>query len=377
MQHFWYCIKRTLRSKMGMFWILVFPILLGTAFYFVFDNLDEEEQFSEVGVGIIIEEENDTFVSMLKEVKMDEDLNMFEVTEYETKQEAEDALSEETIMGYIVLDGEEYSLVVKQMDYYSSLIKSFLDQYKQNYALIEQVAKEHPEQVGVLVEELFAGEGVGLTEIPLKGQDKSPYTQYFYALLAMACLMGSMSGLSMGVDLQADLSNVGIRRNVAPMKKMKQVAIEFLATFTLFCVIMSIVMCFLVYVLNQDFGDNIGLILLGTWAGSFAGIAIGIAIAVFCKGSQEKKEGLCTAFFMGSSFFSGLFMHTMPSIIEQNCPIINRINPASLIANGFKSLAVFGDYEQYAVNLITLFIIGALLIVISAMKLRRTKYASL
>lgn len=377
MQHFWYCIKRTLRSRMGMFWILIFPILLGTLFYVAFNNIGNEEQFSEVGVGIIVEEENDSFVSMLKEVKVNEELNMFEVTEYDTKQEAEDALNEETIRGYIIVNGDEFSMVVKQMDSYSSLIKSFLDQYKQNYVLIESVAEEHPEQVGVLVEELSSGEGIGLTEIPLKGQDKSPYTQYFYALLAMACLMGSMSGLGMGVELQADLSNVGIRRNVAPMKKMKQVIIEFLATFSLFCVLMSIIMCYLVYVLNQDFGDNMGLILLGTWAGSFAGIAVGITIAVFCKGTQEKKEGLCTVFFMGSSFFSGLFMHEMPRIIEQNCPIINRMNPASLIANGFQSLAVFGDYEQYAVNLITLFIIGAVLIVLSAMKLRRTKYASL
>ena len=377
MQHFWYCIKMTLRSKMGMFWALVFPILLGTVFYFMFDNIANEEQFAEVGVGIILEEENDTFVSILQEVEADKDLKLFEVTEYDCEEDAENALKQGDIYGYIIVDGEEYSLVVKKMNTYSSLIKSFLDQYKQNHVLIESVAEEHPERIEAFVADLLSGESIGIEEISLKGEDKSPYTQYFYALLAMSCMMGCMSGMTMGLDLQADLSFVGMRRNVAPTKKMRQVVSDFLATFFLYGILMTIVLFFLVYVCKQDFGGNLGLILLVTWVGSFTGIAGGIAIAVLSKGSRSKKEGLCVAFFMGSSGLAGLFVSQITYILEKTCPIINRINPATLIVNAFKSLAVFGDYRRYAVNLVTLFIIGVLLIILSVFKLRRTKYASL
>ena len=51
--------------------------------------------------------------------------------------------------------------------------------------MIEEVAKNNPQEIGNLLKELFSEEAVELEEIPLKGQDKDPYTQYFYALIAM------------------------------------------------------------------------------------------------------------------------------------------------------------------------------------------------
>ena len=70
-------------------------------------------------------------------------------------------------------------------------------------------------------------------------------------------------------------------------------------------------------------------------------------------------------------------MAEMPYLLEEKCPVINRINPATLLVNAYKSLAVFGDYEQYAVNVISLFAIGILFMVLSVAKMRRTRYASL
>lgn len=377
MQHFLYRIKMMLRTRSAIFWAILFPIFLGMVFYFMFGNLGNVEQFSEVSVGIILEKENDIFVELLKETKMEEDLNMFEVHEYDDKEKAEAALQKEEIHGYIIVKGEDFSLVVKKMDIYSSLIKTFLDQYKQNYTLIEEVAKKRPEQVASLVMSLNSDEGISVENIPLKGQDKSPYTQYFYALLAMACLIATMVGLENGLKIQADLSAVGARRNVAPTQKMKQIMTDFLASLLVYCIMMTGVLAVLVFVYKQDFGSNLGLILLGTWAGSFVGLAAGNMIAVVLKGSRAKKEGINVAFFMTSSFLGGLQWGDITYILEKNCPIINRINPATLIVNAFKSLAVFGDYKQYAVNLITLLVIGVVFLIISILKLRRAKYASL
>lgn len=377
MQHFWYRIKIILRSRSAIFWAMVFPIFLGALFYFMFGNIAELEQFSEVAVGVVSEEENDLFIEVLKEVEMEEDLNMFEVFEYDGKEKAEKALEKGEIHGYIIVKGEEFSLVVKKMDIYSSLIKTFLDQYKQNNALIAEVAMNHPEQMEKLIENLYSDETIGIKDIPLKGQDKDPYTQYFYALLAMACLIANMVGLENGFDIQADLSALAARRNVAPTQKMKQVLTDFFASLFLYCILTTGILGVLVFVYKQDFGSNAPLILLATWVGSFVGLASGNMIAVVTKGSRAKKEGLSVAFFMVSSFLGGLQWGDITYILEKNCPIINRINPASLIVNSFKSLAVFGDYRQYAINLITLFLIGVLFLVISIVKLRRTKYASL
>lgn len=377
MQHFWYRIKIMLRTRSAIFWAILFPVFLGMIFYFMFGNLGSAEQFSEVPVGIVVEKENDLFVELLKETEMEEDLHMFEVYEYDSSQKAEEALQKEEIHGYIVVKGQDFSLVVKKMDTYTSLTKTFLDQYKQNLALIEDVARKNPEQIGMLVSSLYSDEGVSIKDIPLKGEDKSPYTQYFYALLAMACLIASMVGLENGLSIQADLSAVGARRNVAPTKKMKQIMTDFLASLVLYCIMMAGVLAVLVFVYKQDFGSNAGLILLCTWVGSFVGLAEGNMIAVVVKGSRTKKEGINVAFFMTSSFLGGLQWGDITYILEKNCPIMNRINPATLIVNSYKSLAVFGDYKQYTVNVVTLFMIGVLLLVISIWKLRRTKYASL
>lgn len=377
MQQFVYTIKRSLRSKEGIFWALMFPLFLGLLFKFMFGNLGDYEQFSEVAVGVVEQKENETFVETLKEVEMEEDLPMFEVFEYQDIEEAQDELQAETVYAYIIVDGDEFKLVIREMDIYTSLVKSFVDQYKQNYTLIEDVASKHPEQMEAFLATLFEAESIGIQEIELKGQDKSPYTQYFYALLSMACLIASMYGLSYGMNLQADLTTLGARRNVAPTPKMKQFVIDFMASFVINCVMMTIVLLVVVYVYEQDFGDNFGLIWIATIVGCFNGLAAGYLIATWVKGNAGKKNAMCVTFFMVSSFLGGLQMAEMPYILEEKCPIINRINPATLIVNAYKSLAVFGDYEQYAVNVISLFGIGVLFIILSVAKLRRTKYASI
>lgn len=379
MQHFIYRIKMTLRTKASIFWSVLFPVFLGMLFYFMFGNISNVEQFSEIPVGVItedLEQSKEMFVTLLKEVEVSDGVHMFKVTEYEDKEEADKALKEETIEGYVTV-GTDYMLTTKESDIHSSMIKIFIDQYMQNETLIENVAKAHPEQVQNMVSHIFSEEAAKVKEIPLAGQDKNPYTQYFYALLAMTCLIASSMGLENGLQIQADLSDVGARRNVAPMKKMKQVMIDFGASYFIYCIMAAFVLGVCIFIYKQDFGSNVGLILLGTWVGSFVGLAAGTMIAVVFKGSRQAKEGISVAFFLTSSFLGGLQWGDITYYLEKYCPVINRINPATLIVNAFKSLAVFGDYGQYAVNLVTLFAIGAVFLIISIWKLRRTKYASL
>ena len=379
MQHFIYRIKILLRTKTAVFWSVLFPVFLGMMLYFMFGNIKNLEQFSEVPVGIITKDmdtSKEIFVKLLKEVEVTEKKHMFRVTEYDDKEKADQALKEERIAGYITV-GSDYVLTVKETDINSSMIQSFIDQYIQNEKLIERIAKVHPEQAQNMVDYIFSEKAVQIKEIPLKGQDKEPYTQYFYALLAMTCLIAASVGVENGLKIQADLSMVGARRNIAPMKKMKQVIIDFLASYFVYCIMAAFILGVCIFVYKQDFGNNVGMLLLGTWVGSFVGLAAGIMIAVVCKGSRQAKEGISVVFFLTSSFLGGLQWGEITYYIEKSCPIINRINPATLIVNAFKSLAVFGDYRQYAVNLITLFIIGVLFLVISINKLRRMKYASL
>ncbi|MDE6434402.1 MAG: ABC transporter permease [Lachnospiraceae bacterium] len=377
MQYFFYQIKMLFRSPVALFWSVGFPVILGGLFYFMFGNIGNAEQFSEVPVGVVVEKENDSFLELMKTVEVEEDTAMFKVTEYKKTEDAEAALKAEEIASYVIVKGEDFEMVVIESSISSSLLKTFIDQYKQNYALIEEVAVKHPEQVADVVMNLYEDSGIDIREVPLKGQDKDPYTQYFYALLAMACLIASSVGVQNGLNIQADLSSLGARRNVAPTRKMTQVLIDFFATLFIYCILMTGVLAILVFAYKRDFGTNVGLVLLATYIGSFVGLAGGTMLAVILKGSKSTKEGIAVAFFMVSSFLGGLQWVDITYILEKHCPIINRINPATLMVNSYKSLVVFGDISQYAVNVITLLGIGIIFLGISIMKLRRTRYASL
>lgn len=377
MQYFFYQIKMLFRNPSALFWSVGFPVILGGLFYFMFGNIGNVEQFSEVPVGVVVEKENDSFLEMMKTVEVEEDTAMFKVTEYGKTEDAEAALKAEEIAGYVIVQGEDFEMVVTESSMSSSLLKTFIDQYKQNYALIAEVAVKHPEQVADVVMNLYEDSGIDIREVPLKGQDKDPYTQYFYALLAMACLIASSVGVQNGLNIQADLSSLGARRNVAPTRKMTQVLIDFFATLFIYCILMTGVLAILVFAYKRDFGTNTGLVLLATYIGSFVGLAGGTMLAVVMKGSKSAKEGTAVAFFLVSSFLGGLQWVEITYILEKHCPIINRINPATLMVNSYKSLVVFGDISQYAVNVITLLGIGIIFLGISIMKLRRTRYASL
>lgn len=376
MQHIYYQIKRMLRSKSMLFWMLAFPVILGTLFYNMFGGISELTRFEEIPVGILAAEEDKNFVDIMESVESDAGIKMFQVKVYREKDKAMKALKDETIKGVIDLS-EDRTLIVKDSDIYTSIIKTFLDQYRQNQKLIVDTAKKNPQGVSKLVVTLFEPTKISIKEIPLKGVDKDLYTQYFYALIAMTCLMASMVGLNNGCDIQADLSSIAARRNVAPTPKMLQVMKDFIASYILCAGILLLVLLLCIYGFHQDFGKNFAYIMLGSLAGIFTGLAVGILIALFVKGNRTKKEGIVVAFFMISSFLGGLQWGDITYYLEKTCPIINRINPATLIVNAFKSLAVFGDVKQYAVNVGTLFLIGFLCISISVWKLRRTRYASL
>lgn len=376
MQYIYYQIKRMLRSKSMLFWMLAFPVILGILFYNMFGGISELTRFEEIPVGILAAEEEKTFVDIMESVESDSGIKMFQVKVYREKDKAMKALKDETVKGVIDLS-EDRTLIVKDSDIYTSIIKTFLDQYRQNQKLIVDTAKRNPQGVSKLVVTLFEPTKISVKEIPLKGVDKDLYTQYFYALIAMTCLMASMVGLNNGCDIQADLSSIAARRNVAPTPKMLQVMKDFIASFILCAGILLLVLLLCIYGFHQDFGKNFAYIMLGSLAGIFTGLSVGIFIALFVKGNRTKKDGIVVAFFMISSFLGGLQWGDITYYLEKTCPIINRINPATLIVNAFKSLAVFGDVKQYAVNVGTLFLIGFLCISISVWKLRRTRYASL
>lgn len=381
MQHFILNLKTIIRNKAFMFWIIAFPIFLGTLFHVMFGNIDELESYSSLNVGVYLkdgvsgdDEHVKTFITVLENAETDKGKAMF-LPEIMSEDEALKALKNDKITCAISI-GETISLTADSTSTETSFTKVFLDMYIQNEALIMEVAKTSPEKLPELIDNLQTSNEM-ITAKPLSGSDQSPYAQYFFALLSMTCLMASMSGMSNGEMLQANNSAVGARRCVSPKKKFSQITADFLSNFICMNIVLTAMFFFFDIVFKQDFDGYRLPLLLILYCGNFTGLAVGYFISIMFRFSAGAKEGLCTTFFLVSSFLSGLMWGDITYYLEKYVPIVNRVNPATLIVNAFKSLIVFENPKDYVVNLVTLFLVGVIFMTISMIKARRTKYASI
>ena len=80
---------------------------------------------------------------------------------------------------------------------------------------------------------------------------------------------------------------------------------------------------------------------------------------------------------LGGGFLAGLMYGSMKEVIEENCPIINRINPAAVITDAFYAINVYGVGARYYRSLIYILGLSVLFIVVGLVLARRKSYASL
>ena len=72
--NFKYSLKNAFRQKEFLFWILAFPIILGTFFYVAFNSMYEKESmFNKIPVAIVENTENTAFKEVIKELSSGED----------------------------------------------------------------------------------------------------------------------------------------------------------------------------------------------------------------------------------------------------------------------------------------------------------------
>ena len=76
-------------------------------------------------------------------------------------------------------------------------------------------------------------------------------------------------------------------------------------------------------------------------------------------------------------FLSGMMGITMKYVIDKNIPIINKINPASMITDGWYSLYYYNSLNRFYFDVLSLTIFSLLMIFISYKELRRQKYDSI
>lgn len=375
-----HCIKyeliSLLRNKVVVFWLLGFTIILGTLFYAAFGSLaDNEEAFSNIPVAVI-EGDNpvqgfDTVIEALSEGE--DGLLDIKTGDFE---EARRLIEAGEICGIIYSDGDIKLELPEGTDIKSGIVRAVLDSFKTRQGIVTDVAQNHPEKLGEVLESITE-EAAAYISSSSNDANKDPYVQYFYNLLAMCGLLGSMMGMYCAINHQANLSALGARIEVSPMSKLKDIVSSLIATLLVHNVFINIGAVYIIFILGIDFGVSFGFIVIINFMSTVIGNCMGCFVGSIGTMKDTVKNAILLAASLGLCFCSGLMFGGMRLLIEETFPLFNRINPAALIVDSFYSLCVYEGYERFAENIAVLSVWCAALLIGSLIMTRRRKYKSI
>lgn len=368
-----YRVKRLVMDKQLFFWMILFPILLGTFFWMAFSDITEKSDgINKINVAIVNDgtyENAQAFEEFVKNVSGEQgNLKVKKLSE----DEAEKALEEGKAEG-IVYVSDKISLKLKENGLNQTILKSMIDSYIHNENVIMDIISKSPEKLQNTMKSLYSDKEYN-REVNISADgNMDMYVQYYFALFAMTCMLGAQYGLKNTEEIRAGQSDVAVRRCISPTKKMLIVFTDFLAALTVQMLIFVMVFLYLNLFLNINFGDKYGYILLSGLLSSYVGVAYGYLIGVVVKVKGNIKESIITATVLLMNFLAGLMVGNMKNVIENNMPVINRINPAAVISDSFYALSVFDDMGMYLRCTVTLLVMGTIFGIISVLILRRDK----
>lgn len=370
-REFKYMLLSSLRSRELIFWTLLFPFALTTFMYMAFgDIFDRTEKFEPVPVAIVKEQDNMTLTAMLNAVSAERDKKLL-ITTYTGEKEAKKLLEEDQVKGIIYM-GNKISLTVKESGMDETMLQSVLKQFTKYESLIRDTAQKHPDKIEQAVKPMRQ-------EISYftKEENQDNVVNYFYAIFAMTCLFASFSGCAAILQMQANLTPLGQRRNVCGMKKSTMFVADFAATELVQFVLACALLIYMRFVLNLQIGERYAAIVLLLFVGTSFGIVFGMLIGSIAHLSQGGKIGVLVSSNLVLCAMSDLMISGIKGVIEKTVPIVNDISPAALITDAFYALNVYDTYERFFVDVLSLAGLTVLLGGISIWRVRRNRYASI
>ena len=379
-----------LREKTTMFWGFVFPLILCTLFYVTFGDIDNTLDC--INTAAVVR--NDTteakaFEVFLKAVE-DSGEDLFAV-EWMEEKEAKEKLEDGKISGVFYVDTEP-ELFVAGSGMEESVLQAVLESYMGRCQVIQDVLREKPEELFGLfgkadtdaiyseISDKISSQAIQeeyVTETSLGGKKTDGMIQYFFSLIGMTCMFGCFLGFDSVMTLQANISPVGARRCVGSVSRFRLLMIDFILICIVNYVETIVLFVYMTKVLKLDMGNEWGKNLLIAFLGCLVGVAMGILVGSIGKWKEGTKIAVMLSVSLGSSFLSGLMVSGIKGLIEEKCPIINRINPASLISDAFYSVAIYQDGSRYVRDVVTMAVLAVIFLAGSFLMVRRVRYDSI
>lgn len=398
--NFKYTLKTLFKNKMLIFWTYAFPLILGTLFYMAFSNIENSEKLEIIPIALVETDKETNGKSEYKEVfkKLSEEgENQVFETKYTTLEEAKDLLAKKEISGYVLLE-DSPKMVVNTSGINETILKLVMEEIEEMRTVFQNVAEIEISKKLAEEKEMYGSVQPGnynawYVEIYAKIMDvqqnstanikdtSSTHLSYtmieFYTLIAMTCLYGGILGMVAINQNLPNMSHNGKRVSVSPLSKGKLILSSVLAGYIAQIIGLILLFLYTVFVLKVDYGTELPLIVLLAVVGSLAGLTLGIFVASILKTNENTKTGIMISITMFGCFLAGMMGITMKYIVDKNLPLLNKINPANMITDGFYSLYYYSTQERFYFNVISLLVFSSILIIFSILSLRRQKYDSI
>lgn len=389
--NFKYSLNTLFKNKTLIFWTFAFPLILGTFFDMAFSDIAKNEKLEVFDIAVVEKDENEEnkiYTTSIDELSIEGDENQLFNTHYTSLEDAKNLLEKGEITGYVVLD-DTPKVVVKSSGIEETILKSVIEEIATSSETIKIFIEENVKNADFPIRdyetfiEKLVEEAKDLlidTESPIEdiSRQNLDYTMIeFYTLIAMSCLYSGILALYSIDNVLANMSNKGKRVAVSPTRKGILVLSSTLASYVVQVIGLSLLFAYSIFILDVDFGNNLAGIILLSLVGSVAGLSIGLAVATVVKSNENMKTGIIISLTMLGCFLSGMMGISMKYIIDKNVPLINRINPANMITDGFYSLYYYDTPNRFYLNIFSLIAFSLVLIGASIFVLRRQKYDSI
>ncbi|MCX8643596.1 ABC transporter permease [Bifidobacterium sp. B4081] len=386
-------VKTSIRNTSSLFWVLAFPVILAALMLGIMGNL-QDGYTAEAQHFAIVSDSNwkaspgaDELVSSLskKPKAGSDDTQLLIPTTVATKAEADTRLDSRKDIGYlyagsdglvnmVLCDREAASI---QSDSTASegiavsILSASLGSF--NQAKSARSTKSSP-STQILVR---SGGQTYTKQIRLTHIHPSMTAPYFFAVLAMACLIGASTAAEMIARTQPNLSALGARRASSPSPKWRQAAGAFLASWLFSAVSLLVAYIFVRTVCGVQIGGRDPIALIAIAVGTFMATAFGSMMGAIPKLPIETKVGLVVGIDCTLSAFIGLYgslAMDLNNAIQERAPVLHLINPVKQVSNLFYDIVYYDSLAPFARTCGILVIMAAIFLAACGLLLRKQRY---
>ena len=386
-------VKTSIRNTFSLFWVLAFPVILAALMLGIMGNL-QDGYTAEAQHFAIVSDANwkaspgaDELVSSLskKPKAGSDDTQLLIPTTVASRAEADTRLDSQKDIGYLYAGSDgRVNMVLSDREAANiqsdstasegitvSILSASLVSFNQANSASSTLALPNTQIL------LQSGQQTYTKQIRLTHINPSMTAPYFFAVLAMACLIGASTAAEMIARTQPNLSALGARRASSPSSKWQQAAGAFLASWLFSAVSLLVAYIFVRTVCGVQTGGRDPIALVAIAVGTFMATAFGSMMGAIPKLSTETKVGLVIGIDCTLSAFIGLYgslAMDLNNAIQEHAPILHLINPVKQVSNLFYDIVYYDSLAPFARTCGILAIMAAVFLAICGLFLRKQRY---